>query len=87
MPIKHAAFKAVRQSKKRHERNVRVKLALKKAVKAVRKTVAAKEKAKAAEALKVAIPLIDRAAQKGVIKKNTAARLKSRLSKAVRTLS
>ncbi len=83
MPIKHAAFKAVRQSAKRRARNLRVKLALKRSVKAVRKAVAAKDKTKAAELLKTAIKIIDRSAQKDVIKKNAAARLKSRLHAAV----
>lgn len=83
MPIKHAAFKAVRQNAKRRARNLRVKQALKRNIKTVRKAVAAKDKAKAAELLKTAIKIIDRAAQKGVIKKNTAARNKSRLHAAV----
>lgn len=87
MPIKHAAFKAARQSAKRRVRNIRVKNALKRNVKAVRKAVAAKDKTKAAELLKTAIKIIDRAAQKGITKKNTAARLKSRLSKAVRAIA
>jgi len=83
MPIKHAAFKSLRQSTKRRERNLAIKQNLKKAVKSVRKAVAAKDAEKAKESLLVAIKTLDRAAQKGVIKKNTAARLKSRLHKAV----
>lgn len=83
MPIKHAAFKALRQSTKRREKNLAIKTNLKKVVKSVRKAVAAKDAAKSKELLTTAIKTIDRAAQKGVIKKNTAARLKSRLHKAV----
>lgn len=84
MPIKHAAFKALRQSTKHRERNLAIKLNLKKVVKSVRKAVAAKDTTKAKELLVTAIKTIDRAAQKGIIKKNTAARLKSRLSAAVK---
>lgn len=86
MPIKHAAFKALRQNIKRRQKNIAVKGAVKKSVKAVRKAVAANNKEKATEALKTAIRSLDRAAQKGVLKKNTAARLKSRLHRAVNIL-
>lgn len=84
MPIKHAAFKSMRQSEHRRIRNVRIKLNLKRAVKSVRKAAAAKDATKASDLLKKTISIIDRAAQKGVIKKNTAARLKSRLHAAVK---
>ncbi len=87
MPIKHAAFKALRQSTKHRERNLAIKTNLKKVVKSVRKAVATKDAAKAKELLKTAIKTIDRSCQKGVIKKNTAARLKSRLSAAVKKMA
>ncbi|MBI4092337.1 MAG: 30S ribosomal protein S20 [Candidatus Kerfeldbacteria bacterium] len=86
MPIKKSAFKELRKSEKRRARNLAVKSTLKKAVKAVRKATAQKDKTKAAEGLKTVIPVIDRAARKGVIKRNTAARLKSKLHAAVRKL-
>lgn len=87
MPIKHAAFKAMRQAEKRRERNMAAKHKMKKAIKLVRKSIAAGQADKAQEALPAAIRIIDRTRQKGVIKKNTASRLKSRLSKAVRKIS
>lgn len=83
MPISHAAFKAIRQSAKRRARNLSVRAGLKRSAKAVRKAIVAKDKAKAEAALKSGIRLIDRAYAKGVIKLNTAARMKSRLSRAV----
>ncbi len=83
MPIKHAAFKSLRQNIKRREHNLAIKTNLKKVVKSVRKAVVAKDAPKSKESLTLAIKTIDRAYQKGVIKKNTAARLKSRLSVAV----
>lgn len=86
MPIKHAAVKALRQSKKHRARNVAITTGLKKAVKAVRRAMAAGDKAKSAAALTKAVPVIDRAQRKGIIKANTAARLKSRLHRAVKKL-
>ncbi|MBI4426836.1 MAG: 30S ribosomal protein S20 [Candidatus Kerfeldbacteria bacterium] len=87
MPIKHAAAKALRQNKKHRVRNLALIAGLRKAVKAVRRAATAREKAKAGEFLQKAIPIIDRARQKGTIKANTAARLKSRLHRAVRRLT
>jgi len=83
MPIKKSAFKALRQSKKRAERNKKIKSDIQALVRKVRKAVEKKDKAKATDWLKQAIRKIDRAGQKGVLKKNTAARKKSRLNKAV----
>ena len=56
---------------------------MKTACKNVEKAVSAKDKDKANNNLKVAIKRIDKAAQAGAIKKNTAARNKSRLTKKV----
>lgn len=53
------------------------------AVKAVRKAVTAKGKDAAQKALSLAFKQLDKAAKKAVIHKNKAARLKSRLSKAI----
>lgn len=78
MPIKKAAFKALRQTKKRTIANRQVKLTVKKIIK---ETLALKDKTKVAEALRRAYKIIDKAAKKGVIKKNAAARKKSRLVK------
>ncbi len=86
MPIKRASFKSLRQSKKHRERNLAVSKNLKKTVKAVRKAAEKKDASKAKELLVTAIRVIDRAHQKGVIKKNTAARLKSRLHAAVKKI-
>lgn len=53
------------------------------AVKATREALAGKDLAAAKEALNTAMSLIDKAAGKGVLHKNAAARKKSRLMKAV----
>lgn len=80
MPVKRAAMKALRQNRKRHSHNVAVKNDVKKAVKEARRLMATKDKAKASDSVKIAVKKLDKAAQKGILKKNTAARLKSRLS-------
>ena len=59
---------------------------MKTACKNVEKAVNAKDKTKANENLKIAIKRIDKAAQAGTIKKNNAARNKSRLTKKVNAM-
>lgn len=86
MPIKKAAFKALRQSKKRALRNRRVKEELKRSIRASRKLIEAKKVEEAKTAILKSIKLLDRAVSKGVIKKNTAARKKSRLMKKLNAL-
>lgn len=81
MPIKKASFKSLRQSKKRAVRNRRTKEALKKTIKASRQFIADKKIKEAKEEVLKSIKALDRAAEKGIIKKNTAARKKSRLMK------
>lgn len=86
MPVKKAAFKALRQSKKIANANTKVKSDLAALVRRINKAVSAKDEAKAKDWLKQAIKKIDKATQNKVLKKNTAARKKSRLAKAVNTL-
>ena len=87
MPVKQAAYKALRQSRKRAQRNSKVKSDIVALIRHVRKSVTAKDSAKAVEWLKQAIKKIDKAVQNKVMKKNTAARQKSRLAKAVNALA
>ena len=74
MPITSSAKKALRQSKGRRARNRAWKEKLKDAVKK-----AALEKS--LTSLSAAYKAIDKSAKKGLIKKNKAARMKSRLAK------
>ncbi|PIP53078.1 30S ribosomal protein S20 [Candidatus Beckwithbacteria bacterium CG23_combo_of_CG06-09_8_20_14_all_34_8] len=76
MPIIKSAKKALRQSAKRYERNKKVKSATRTAVKKVRLTPGA-------DTLTQAFSALDKAVKKHVVKKNTANRLKSRLSKLI----
>ncbi len=82
MPITKSAKKALRQSLVRRERNVVKKEAYKKNVKDLRKMISEK-KSEAPLKLQTAMKALDKAAKAGVIKKNKASRLKSRLAKAL----
>jgi small subunit ribosomal protein S20 len=78
-----SAEKRARQSIRRHARNKAYVTRLKTLVRKVR---LAKEKEKAAAALKVAVKTLDQLAAKGVIHKNKAANQKSRLTKFVNAI-
>ncbi len=86
MPIKKAAFKHLRQTKKRTAKNRSVKEKVRATVKATRKAILAKDKNKAAESLKKAVKVLDKASQNKVYKKNTTSRLKSRMTKQINAL-
>ncbi len=86
MPIMANAKKALRQSAKRQRRNqlaadeihsLRVK---------GRKLIADKKEKEAAETAKLVSKKLDKAVSRGIMKKNTAARWKSRLAKKVNAL-
>ncbi len=79
MPNIKSAKKELRKGAKRRVFNVDVMGELKELVKKSRKAVEAKD-AKAGELVAKTLKAFDKAARKGVIKKNTAARGKSRLS-------
>lgn len=87
MPIKQAAIKALRQSTRRANRNTKVKSDVEALVRKVRKAIDKRDAANAKRWLVEAIKKIDRAVQHRVIKKNAAARTKSRLSVAISKLS
>lgn len=87
MPTKHAAFKHLRQTKKRTAQNKQVKNAIRTLIKATRKAIVAKEKAKATDTYHKAAKALDKAAQKKIIARNKAARLKSRLSKQIHQIA
>ena len=77
-----SAEKRNRQRIRRRQRNLMHLTRVRSSVKKVRASLAAKD-GKAAELLRSAIKLIDKAAQKGVIKRTTASRHISRLKKSV----
>lgn len=79
MPNKANAKKSLRQAKKKTARNLVFKNAYKVAVKTALKELSAGGK-EMANSLRAAQKALDKAAQKGIIKKNTAARKLSRLA-------
>ncbi|MFA5840958.1 MAG: 30S ribosomal protein S20 [Candidatus Paceibacterota bacterium] len=83
MPITQSAKKAIRSSLRKKAFNDGRKKIMKEVIKKIEK-IAKTDKAEAAKMLSSAFQAIDKSAQKGVIKKNNAARKKSRLSKLVK---
>jgi len=87
MPITKGAKKAHRSSLKKKVFNDRRKRAMKEAVKKVKTLILQKDKKGANSVLSEAYKAIDKAMKRGVIKKNTASRKKSRLSKMITKIS
>lgn len=87
MPNIKSAEKRARQSEKRRLRNASQKSALRTAVKTAETATTVNDVEKAKEALLAATKKLDKAATKGLIHKNAAARKKSRLAKKVNALS
>lgn len=87
MAITKSAKKAARQSIKRRAINLVYKNNLKNLIKEVRSLVLAKKIEEAKNVLPMLYRALDKAAKKGVIKKNTASRKKSRLTKLVAKIS
>ncbi|PIP73476.1 MAG: 30S ribosomal protein S20 [Candidatus Lloydbacteria bacterium CG22_combo_CG10-13_8_21_14_all_47_15] len=85
MPVIKSVKKALRSSARKKVYNDRRRRALKEAVKVVRDGATAKKDVR--EFLPAAYKAIDKAVKRGVIKKNTASRKKSRLVKLVRAVS
>ena len=83
MPITKSAKKALRQNKTRRVRNLRRLDVLRDTVKKIKKLVKENKREEAVKLLPLAYKAIDKAAKTGVIKKNTAARKKSRLMKLI----
>jgi small subunit ribosomal protein S20 len=81
MPITKSASKALRSSRHKRALNERRKRAMKEAIKIAKKSAA--NHSVASLKLQEAYQAIDKAAKRGVIKKNAAARKKSRLAKAI----
>ncbi len=82
-----SAKKMVRKIATRTEVNTARRSRMRSFVRKVEEAIAAGNKKEAAEALKVAQPEIVRAAQKGVLHKNTSARKVSRLSARIKSMA
>ncbi|OHA88508.1 MAG: 30S ribosomal protein S20 [Candidatus Zambryskibacteria bacterium RIFCSPHIGHO2_01_FULL_43_25] len=87
MPITKSAKKALRNSARKQEFNLRHKRDMLWAEKKLRKLIADKKTKEAQEFFQKVQKIIDKAAKRGVIKDNTASRKKSRLSAVIRKAS
>ncbi|WP_153123348.1 30S ribosomal protein S20 [Peribacillus tepidiphilus] len=86
MPNIKSAIKRVKTSEKARAHNAMFKSAMRTAVKSAEAAIANKDE-NAKEALLLAVKKLDKAASKGLIHKNAAARKKSRLTKKLNALN
>ena len=86
MPQLKSSAKRLRQSQKRAARNKIVKNNLDYLFRHFKKALKAKDEKQLQELAQKLIKAIDKAAKKNILKKNTAARKKSRIAKKLNTL-
>ena len=82
-----SSIKRVRQTERRTEVNRKNKTRLRHSIRAMRRALTGKDGKAAAELLPKTFSEIDRSAKLGIIKKNTAARYKSKLHLKVKALA
>jgi small subunit ribosomal protein S20 len=81
-----SAKKRARQAEKRRTHNVALTSRMRTSVKNVHKAIQSGDKAAATARFRAAVPEIDKAAGKGLIRRNRAAKFKSRLNARVRAM-
>ena len=86
MPNKKSAYKHLRADPKKRLRNRMIKSATRTAVKKAEQAIASGDLEAAMTAFREAVSKLDKAAKKGVIKKGTADRKKSRLARKLNKL-
>ena len=86
MPVIKSAKKALRGSQRKAIFNLRRKRAMKESIKTIDKLVLDKKKDEAQSKLSEAYKAIDKATKRGIIKKNTASRKKSRLARTIKNI-
>ncbi len=86
MPIKKSAKKYMRVTARKTEINKKTKGLFRSAIKKSAEAISKNDAKTAQEWAKKAFKALDKAAQKNVIHKNTAARKKSRLNKAIKAI-
>ncbi len=82
----YSALKRVRQTERKTLINRKNKTRLRHSIRAMRRAITGKDAKAATELLPDTFSMIDRSAKLGIIKKNTAARYKSRLHLRVKAL-
>ena len=83
----YSALKRVRQTERRTQFNRKAKSRLRHQIRSMRRAIQDKDAKKAGELMPQTFSIIDRAAKAGLIKKNTAARYKSKLHVRVKALA
>ncbi|MBU0549279.1 MAG: 30S ribosomal protein S20 [Candidatus Omnitrophica bacterium] len=83
MPHRRTSIKTLRKDKKRHQRNLRIKKDIKKAIKELQASILQKNAAEAKRLLSEVSSKLDKAVKKDIIKKNTASRKKSRFNRSL----
>ena len=83
MADRKSSIKRIRQNRKREQRNVAVKTAVKTAIRRVEQAVRAGDLEAAKVNYSAAVSALDSASAKGILKKNTTSRKKSRLAKLI----
>jgi len=83
----YSALKRVRQTDRRTEINRKNKTRLRHSIRAMRRAITGKDAKAATDLLPSTFSMIDRSAKLGIIKKNTAARYKSKLHARVKSLA
>jgi small subunit ribosomal protein S20 len=86
MPNTPSAKKRLKQNVERRARNRSAKTAIRNLTRTIRESVAAKDVAKSEEAFGKLVSKLDRASAAKVIHANAAARTKSRLTKAIKSI-
>ncbi|PIR57851.1 MAG: 30S ribosomal protein S20 [Parcubacteria group bacterium CG10_big_fil_rev_8_21_14_0_10_38_31] len=87
MPITKGAKKAIRVSAKKRLFNLKRKDEMKGAIKNFKKLVSEKKKDEASKLVSTTYKAIDKAAKRGVIKKNTASRKKSGIIRLLKSIA
>ena len=87
MPHRKAAIKRLRVDKKRHERNLRIRIDLKKRIKKFQALIAGQKLPEAKEALIGLISKLDKAVSKKILHKNAVSHKKSQLMKILSSIS
>jgi small subunit ribosomal protein S20 len=82
-----SSLKRVRVEARRTEINRKNKTRLRRQIRAMRRAIAAKDNSSVTSLLPKTFSIIDRSAKLGIIKKNTAARYKSKLHVKVKALA
>lgn len=83
MPITKSAKKALRQSLRRKNHNLFYKKQIKFLINKIKKLISEKKNEEAKKLLPSLYKILDKAAKEKVIKKNTASRKKSRITKLI----